>query len=65
MSAGRGPQGQLHTEGADAGAVGQSTRRERSQRTDGESSTQHQCEESAATTRVHANYLIKTKTTSS
>ena len=50
MSAGRGPQGQLYTEGA--AAVGQSTRRERSQGTGGESSTQHQCEGSAAVTRV-------------
>ena len=42
MSAGRGPQGQLHTE--DAVAAGQSTRRERSQGTGGESSTQYQFE---------------------
>ena len=53
MSAGRGPQGQLHTEGA--GAVGQSTRRERSQGTGGESSTQHQCEGAAAITRVQGH----------
>ena len=53
MSAGRGPQGQLHTEGAVAG--GQSIRRERSQGTGGESSTQHQCEGSVATTRVQVH----------
>ena len=47
MSAGRGPQGQLHTEGAVA--TRQSTRRERSQGTGGESSTQHQCEGSVPT----------------
>ena len=53
MSAGRGPQGQLHTEGA--GAVGQSTRRGRSQGTGGESSTQHQCEGAAPTTTVQGH----------
>ena len=50
MSAGGGPQGQLHTDGAVAAV--QSTRRERSQGTGGESSTQHQCEESVPTTTV-------------
>ena len=40
MSAGRGPQGQLHTVGAVA--TRQPIRRERSQGTVGESSTQHQ-----------------------
>ena len=60
MSAGRGPQGQLHTDipGAEgAVAVWQSTRRERSQGTGGESSTQHQCEGSVATTRVQGHDL--------
>ena len=50
MSAGRGRQCQLYTE--EAVAVGQSTRREGSQGTGGESSTQHQCEDSEATTTV-------------
>ena len=53
MSAGRGTQGQLYTEGA--GAVGQSTRRERSQGTGGESSTQHQCEASVPITTVQGH----------
>ena len=53
MSAGRGTRGQLNTEGAVAG--GQSTRRERSQGIGGESSTQHQCEGSAATTTVQVH----------
>ena len=53
MSAGRGRQGQLHTEGPVA--VGQSTRRERSQGTGGESSTQHQCEGSVPTTTVQGH----------
>ena len=44
MSAGRGHQGQLHTE--EAVAASQSTRRERSPGTGRESSTQHQFEKS-------------------
>ena len=55
MSAGRGPQGQLHSEEAGAAAARQSTRRERIQGTGGKSSTQHQCEESVATTRVQVH----------
>ena len=50
MSVGGGPQGQLHSEAAVA--VGQSTRRERSQGTGGESNTQHQCEDTRPTTTV-------------
>ena len=53
MSAGRGPQGQHHTEGAVA--MGQSTRSERSQGTGGESSTQHQCGDPKPTTTVQAH----------
>ena len=53
MSAGRDPQGQLYTE--DAVAVGQSTRRERSQGTGGESNTQQQCEGSVAITTVQGH----------
>ena len=53
MSAGRGPQGQLYTE--EAVAAVQSTRRERSQGTGGESSTQHQCEGSVPTTTVQGH----------
>ena len=53
MSAGRGPQGQLHTEGA--GAVKRSTRREGSPGTGGESSTQHQCEGSVPITQVQVH----------
>ena len=50
MSAGRGTQRQLHTEGA--GPVDQSNRRERSQGTGGESRIQHQCEGSKDITPV-------------
>ena len=53
MSAGRGPQGQLYTE--IPGAAGQSTRRERSQGTGGESSTQHQCDRFVPITRVQGH----------
>ena len=53
MSAGRGPQGQLHTE--EAVAAVQSTRRERSQRTGGESNTKQQCEGTIPTTTVQGH----------
>ena len=53
MSAGRGPQGQLHTEVAVAAV--QSTRRERSQGTGGESRTQHQCEDIRPITKVQGH----------
>jgi len=51
MSSGGCSQGQLYTDGA--AAAGQSTRRERSQGTGGESTTQYQCEGSVPTMTVY------------